>query len=654
VVTSAAAHGMLTSHVETTSGDETEAEDEDIARAQVKLPTPFLPDIEELPQVPRTLGLPKVSEVQEHMTAHMLKYQVDHATLFELHANLRTLGMRLCHASQPRCDICPLSEHCNYGRRTLHGVGGGGGDVGLLPRTGQGQGQGQGSAPQNHGTAARSADQQGPSFPGSRRTPIRDEEDGSHGLWNLILPTESSASTGTDTDASVAGAANDAWIQLSEAELRERQQQQQQLSPQRQIVISDATTDSSQKATTLVCAVSSLREYKGMRLTRAPDSTSSNSSNSCTSSISPTCTVFAAVNTLCRARGSSDYCQLECWEVVPTLAFSREEMLSYDREHYAPGSSPAGSQPLRVLPQQRVALMARYYPGCQHRPIVSTDSSTKETTPPPTTEVGTVVHHDKISKIQHLATHGCTQAERTQASRNVLRLQRRRAARHKLWELERHAQQDRAMPVAPNLAPNSHLQPGSSSSSSSSSAGGRGLEVLGRACERRTAVEGLLAGVCSRPAVVMAAAAAAGAGAGEGGGVRGSLAPRKLLFQERLPPPGAPGPAPAAAARVPAAAAADTEASPPPPAVPDAVKASVRDIVHEIVRRAHAPRLYIFTAFWESAAAAAGAEGAAQRAPPHACAYAYARALRVWHSSDLYAAPGFDNDSATASVVSFS
>ena len=55
------------------------------------------------------------------MTDTVAAAGLTHATLYELHANLRTLGMRLCHANAPRCDICPLQTQCQYAQRTLHG-----------------------------------------------------------------------------------------------------------------------------------------------------------------------------------------------------------------------------------------------------------------------------------------------------------------------------------------------------------------------------------------------------------------------------------------------------------------------------------------------------------------------------------------------------
>ena len=55
------------------------------------------------------------------MTDTVAAAGLTHATLYELHANLRTLGMRLCHANAPRCDICPLQAQCQYAQRTLHG-----------------------------------------------------------------------------------------------------------------------------------------------------------------------------------------------------------------------------------------------------------------------------------------------------------------------------------------------------------------------------------------------------------------------------------------------------------------------------------------------------------------------------------------------------
>jgi endonuclease-3 len=61
---------------------------------------------------------PSELEVNDHL-ARALK-DVDHSTLFELHSNLRTLGMRLCYASNPRCDICPLAKAgCQHGSKVL-------------------------------------------------------------------------------------------------------------------------------------------------------------------------------------------------------------------------------------------------------------------------------------------------------------------------------------------------------------------------------------------------------------------------------------------------------------------------------------------------------------------------------------------------------
>ena len=76
-------------------------------------------DIEDLGPTARMMRIPQIREVQDHMMKRFDEEKVEHAALFELHANLRTLGMRLCHAKAPRCDICPLADKCKHGRRTL-------------------------------------------------------------------------------------------------------------------------------------------------------------------------------------------------------------------------------------------------------------------------------------------------------------------------------------------------------------------------------------------------------------------------------------------------------------------------------------------------------------------------------------------------------
>lgn len=48
----------------------------------------------------RVVRAPSIDEVQKHLSARLKG--VDHHVLFELHANLRTLGMRLCHSQTPR------------------------------------------------------------------------------------------------------------------------------------------------------------------------------------------------------------------------------------------------------------------------------------------------------------------------------------------------------------------------------------------------------------------------------------------------------------------------------------------------------------------------------------------------------------------------
>ena len=81
----------------------------------------YLGDIEDLGATlpTRFMRIPHVTEVQTHLMKRFEAENIGHASLFELHANLRTLGMRLCHAQNPRCDICPLADTCDHSTRTL-------------------------------------------------------------------------------------------------------------------------------------------------------------------------------------------------------------------------------------------------------------------------------------------------------------------------------------------------------------------------------------------------------------------------------------------------------------------------------------------------------------------------------------------------------
>jgi endonuclease-3 len=69
-------------------------------------------------RVTRRLGLigPKVSAEKAH---HLLEDLVPPEWYYPFHLNVIRHGREICHARNPRCEICPLQDLCNYYQEEL-------------------------------------------------------------------------------------------------------------------------------------------------------------------------------------------------------------------------------------------------------------------------------------------------------------------------------------------------------------------------------------------------------------------------------------------------------------------------------------------------------------------------------------------------------
>lgn len=66
----------------------------------------------------RRVGLlpEKISDELAHDRIEKLIQPKKH---YSLHINLIALGRRICHPRNPKCEFCPLNEHCDFGRSQL-------------------------------------------------------------------------------------------------------------------------------------------------------------------------------------------------------------------------------------------------------------------------------------------------------------------------------------------------------------------------------------------------------------------------------------------------------------------------------------------------------------------------------------------------------
>lgn len=455
------------------------------------------------------------------------------------HANLRTLGMRLCHASNPRCDICPLADTCEHGKRVLGS-----------------------EAAQAAGSAARKPKGEA-SQPWMKFHKWGEEE--------AISPTQAASGASTDQPTTAAGETQSV----------------------------------------------SRRVYKGLQLLPVvADDVKSEA-----------CTALPAVNALCHARGAGDYCQIESWEVRPTME-------SLQGHSTVPISEQMciGMQRL-VGPETKSRLMAKYFeaqgPSGNRKPLAGTES------PNPIADASAQAEHDRggrFVKVLELSQHDRT--SRVEAAHAARIVRKRRAAGFQEFN-------DNRSVVAPCRRPvRRRLNFDTERTSSAATVAACSCDYRDQAAEAESAAEvGDLNNVA---------------------GVSSFLASGRHVLHTSIRSPSS------------------------MPTLPCHDVATVlRGIVAEIERRADAPKLYILTDFFEevsmppqsrreveriertttivSATTCVG-DGRTSRAETHGLKTATAtacsmemkspnkvrrwiQALRVYHNTDLWAPAGFDNDS---------
>lgn len=441
------------------------------------------------------------------------------------HANLRTLGMRLCHPKSPRCDICPLADTCEHGVRVL---------------------------------GRKTADINGP----AARKPTGDAAQ----PWMKFH----------------------AW---GEEELPDAVQ------PASATSVDQPATSGEDGS-----SCSNRRVFKGCKLT--PVSTAD--------SVHDEYTAFPAVNALCHARGAGDYCQLESWEVIPTAESVNSHSILPVSEQTCLGMQRS------VGPETKSRLTAKYFGNqkLSSGTSLSTGPNLELTSVAGSLQAGSNAEN-RTAKILALSQHDRTlTTEAIHASRIA---QKRRAAAALSISSSNSRFDGSSRSVRRRLDFETDLVEAPAGSET--------------ACEDQKAVSEITAQSES------------------------SDVPADELSCVPLPYTQCTG--------------ASTAASLPTPVVAEVVAG----IVDEIERRANAPKLYILTDFFEDVSTTQPTPGASaetvvpsnvdchvDKSEAHVARTAidtetdaaaigtqtvrrWVQALRVYHNTDLWAPPGFDNDS---------
>lgn len=58
-------------------------------------------------------------KISDELAHEMIEKLIPPKKHYSLHINLIALGRRICHPRNPKCEFCPLSEHCDFGRSQL-------------------------------------------------------------------------------------------------------------------------------------------------------------------------------------------------------------------------------------------------------------------------------------------------------------------------------------------------------------------------------------------------------------------------------------------------------------------------------------------------------------------------------------------------------
>lgn len=58
-------------------------------------------------------------KISDKLAHEMIEELIPPKKHYSLHINLIVLGRRICHPRNPKCGLCPLNEHCNFGLSQL-------------------------------------------------------------------------------------------------------------------------------------------------------------------------------------------------------------------------------------------------------------------------------------------------------------------------------------------------------------------------------------------------------------------------------------------------------------------------------------------------------------------------------------------------------